>query len=533
MPNSFSQKKDISALTIGASILPDTFDPDNFSQVNPWKNPMNWDMQVQLFDTLFEYDTKIMNNSKVQDTTKLLPVLAESITSSNDGYTHKIKLKENIISEYGNELTADDIFWSWQATKASSNMPHPPSTHWLDTKDPGEVGRWIALTGSAPVDTNPVSVLEKYVIEFKLREPSFAFQHILTMVLPPVYDATEAKKHSNKKDPFARKWLQRHSCGFSPYSILDISHEQVILQSRDNYSRINPQIKKIIYKLINHSERITQLQNNQIDILTGLSPLENEAFKKNAEIEVFEAFGNQQLSLQMDMKKYPFDDLSFRKALMYLMPYDEIINNEFIGHARAWNGVVSSINPAYEELFTGKTDIKLAKQLLSQSTYDGRKIELAYIEQSLIHKNIVTSISKQAKDINIQIVPQAISSQKMSDLQKKFQVPFAIAGGGHRCAEMSYAMPHDFGDKIYGITNWVDYNNDELNQLIEKIKFSRDNEERVNLIKKSHKIVAQDLPWIFIAQPNYSIAYKAGLKNISWRSRASGPQSYASLFWEN
>ena len=95
MPNSFSQKKDIAALTIGASILPDTFDPDNFSQVNPWKNPMNWDMQVQLFDTLFEYDTKIMNNSKVQDTTKLLPVLAESITSSNDGYTHTIKLKEN------------------------------------------------------------------------------------------------------------------------------------------------------------------------------------------------------------------------------------------------------------------------------------------------------------------------------------------------------------------------------------------------------------------------------------------------------
>jgi|TARA_B110000263_G_C15305740_1_gene510289 peptide/nickel transport system substrate-binding protein len=528
----FLQKKDKESLIIGATILPSTFDPDNFSKVNPWKNPMNWDMQVQLFDTLFEYDTQIINNTKVQDTSKILPVLAESISSSQDGYIHQIKLKQNIYSEYGNELTADDIAWSWQATKASPDKPQPPNIHWLDTKDPGEVGRWIALTGSAPVETNPLSIVDKYTVEFTLREPSIAFPHILTMMLPPIYDSVEAKKHANSKDLYARNWLAGHSCGFSVYGVDEISKEFIVLKSRNSYSRINPQIKKIKYQLINADDRINLIKKGDIDLITSLSPEEAESLSSINSIKVFEASGNQQLSMQMDTRIYPFNNLSFRKALMHLTPYRTILDKIYLGHARAWKGVVSDISPAYEHLFSGKTSSLQAKQELLKSTYRGETIKLSYIKQNELQKNIVNSICLQAKKINLLIDPDPIDAGQMSSMQKKFQIPFAIAGGGHRCAEMSYAMPHDFGDQTYGITNWINYNNKKLNILIEKIKYCRNEIERLGLIKESHSIVANDLPWIFIAQPNYMIAFQNNLKNISWRSRASGPQSYAQLYWQ-
>ena len=174
----------------------------------------------------------------------------------------------------------------------------------------------------------------------------------------------------------------------------------------------------------------------------------------------------------------------------------------------------------------------LAKKELAMSAYSNESLELYYPQESILQKQIVSAIIENAAKINLSIKSRPVSGEKMSTMQKKFQIPFAIAGGGHRCAEMSYAMPHDFGDRIYGITNWIDYNNADLNKMIEDIKFNTDANERLNLIKKSHTIVANDLPWIFIAQPSYLVAHKPGLQNISWRSRASGPQAYADLCWE-
>ena len=520
-------------LVVGCAILPDSFDPDNFMQVNPWSNPMNWDMQIQLFDTFFQYGTISKSQTLVQDTGHFSSMLANHIESNEDGYTYRISLQEDIRSEYGHELTADDVYWSWQAVKATPGALQPPDTHWLDTGDPGEVGRWIALTGSAPVETNPVSVIDKYTVEFNLREPSLAFPHILTMALPPIYDSTEAKKHATEADPFARKWLMEHSCGFSPYYLHNKTDEELILKAREGYKRINPKIKTIEYLKINPAEYVDSLMDGCIDLFRSPSPKEADAIKQLKGPVVFEASGNQQLSLQMDIKISPYNDLHFRKALMHLIPYDSIIKEIYLGYARPWNGVVSDVNPAYQDFFNGETNFDLAKKELAMSAYSNESLELYYPQESILQKQIVSAIIENAAKINLSIKSRPVSGEKMSAMQKKFQIPFAIAGGGHRCAEMSYAMPHDFGDRIYGITNWIDYNNADLNKMIEDIKFNTDTNERLNLIKKSHTIVANDLPWIFIAQPSYLVAHKPGLQNISWRSRASGPQAYADLYWEN
>ncbi len=521
------------SLVIGCTVLPNTFDPDNFMQVNPWNNPMNWDMQVQLFDTFFQYGTTKQSNALVQDTNNFSGMLAEKLESSKDGYSYQLSLKQGIHSEYGHELTADDIYWSWQAVKETPGALCPPDTHWLSTGDPGEVGRWIALTGSAPVETNPVSVIDKYTIEFKLREPSLAFPHILTMALPPIYDSTEAKKHITVEDPFARKWLKSHSCGFSPYYVDSQTDESVILKARQDYERINPSIKTIEYAKINSEDRVNALLDGCIDLFKAPTPLEANKIKEAEDFMIFEALGNQQLSLQMNINIKPYNDLHFRKALMHIIPYDEIIQEIYLGYARPWNGVVSDVNPAYQEFFDGSTNFTIAKEELEMSDYNNELIELYYPQENVLQKQIVSAIIKNAATLNLSIQGCAISSEKMSELQKQFQIPFAIAGGGHRCAEMSYAMPHDFGDRIYGITNWIDYNNPDLNKMIESIKFNTNKNERLNLIKKSHTIVAKDLPWIFIAQPNYLLAHKPGLQNVSWRSRASGQQAYADLYWEN
>ncbi len=126
---------------------------------------------------------------------------------------------------------------------------------------------------------------------------------------------------------------------------------------------------------------------------------------------------------------------------------------------------------------------------------------------------------------------EALDSTELSRRQTSFDVPLLLGGGEHRCGEESYAIPHDFGDRHFGITNWIDYSNAAVDDLIVRIRQTADPVRRRALIEDSQRIVAADLPWAFIAQPDFLIAHWAQLSGFSWRSRSGGLPAYCELSW--
>ncbi|MCY4640616.1 MAG: ABC transporter substrate-binding protein [Chloroflexi bacterium] len=519
--------------------LPTCYDPDQFTRVAPWRSMVNWDVHVQLYDQLLRYPTVDVDGRPVQDVTRFGPMLAQGFDVSGDGRRYRVALRPGVTSEHGHELTADDVVWSWAALQEPAGAPRPPEVNWLTTGVHGEVGRWVAFMGSAyeaiPGSGAPaVRALDRYSVEFALPEPNAAFPHILTMTVPPIYDSTEASRHATPEDPYARDWLAGNPGGFGRYAVESRAEDELVLHARADHYAGMPAIERVLYRVLPEGrDRVDALVAGEIDVVFQPSPAEAERVAGHPDLALFRAPGNSQLSLQMDPRVAPFDDVHVRRALAAAVPYREIVDDVLRGFGRPWRGVVPETSLGYLELWPGEQDLERAREELRASGRDRVRATLHHGTGDPVHAEVAQRVAREAGTVGIDLDVRPMAGGELSDLQKEYRMPLAVAGGGHRCNEMGYAVPHDFGDRYFGITNWIDYQNPRVNELILEIRRTGDAGRRRALIHETQRIVAEDQPWAFIAQPDFLVAHRRGLQGFAWRSRSGNRLAYYDLRWES
>ena len=95
-------------LVMAMSATPKGFDPDIWV-------PGQIEAAVNLYEGLTRSGTRTGANGKPEvDPSKIEPHLAESWTVSPDGKTYLFKLRKGVRSPFGNELTAQDIVWTYE-----------------------------------------------------------------------------------------------------------------------------------------------------------------------------------------------------------------------------------------------------------------------------------------------------------------------------------------------------------------------------------------------------------------------------------
>lgn len=518
--------------------LPTCYDPDQFTRVAPWRSMVNWDIHVQIYDQLLRYPIVESDGRPVQDVTRFEPMLAEGFEVSADGRRYRVALRRGVASEHGHELTADDVVWSWAALEEPAGAARPPEVNWLTTGVHGEVGRWVAFMGSAyeaipGTGAAEVRALDSHTVEFALPEPNAAFPHILTMTVPPIYDSSEARRHTTPGDPHARDWLAENPAGFGRYQVESRSDEELVLRARTDHYAGMPAIERVVYRVLPEGrDRIDALMAGEIDVVFQPSPTEAERVAGHPALGLFQAPGNAQLSLQMDARVAPFDDVHVRRAIAAAVPYREIVEEVLKGYGRPWRGVVPETSLGHLELWSGEQDLERAREELRASGRARVDATLHHGAGDAVHAEVARRVAREASRVGIDLEVRPMAGAELSDLQKEYRMPFAVAGGGHRCNEMGYAVPHDFGDRYFGITNWIDYQNPRINDLILEIRRTADPERRRELIHETQRIVAGDQPWAFIAQPDFLVAHRAGLEGFAWRSRSGNRLAYYDLRWE-
>ncbi len=83
--------------------------------------------------------------------------------------------------------------------------------------------------------------------------------------------------------------------------------------------------------------------------------------------------------------------------------------------------------------------------------------------------------------------------------------------------------------KRHGITNWTNYNNEEVNRLFAEAKKTINYTERIKMYDNVQNILANELPWIPIVQPGFNILHANKMNGFTWQSRLSGYPRYSDL----
>lgn len=468
-------------------------------------HPMVISVQPLLYDTMINYETKQDSQLGigVADifTPKFKQALAESWSVSDDGKKYTFQLRKGVKSNYGNEMTADDVVWTYQ--------------------------RKLTLGGNSMMNMNlaglqepsQVKKIDNYTVEVNLKQASPLFEHVHTLFFSnSVWDTTEVKKHVTSEDPWAKDWLSKNSAGFGPYYVEKFtSGQEMILAANPNYYGEKPFFKKIIWKEVpQSSNRLALMINGAVDMAYGLNAKERQELKGKSDIKVQYHPSNNFMELAFNNQTKPFDNKELRKAIAYAIPYNDILKTVFYDEARLRKSIVPDIYPGYNgSYWKYETDLNKAKELLKQAGYEnGVSFKIAIDVGEPEAEQVALLIKSNLEKINIKVDIDKLPSATFADKQGKRELPAFIWTEQPIYADMGFATWLWFHDENFPA--WSEYKNPEMEKLFTENLFLKDKEKRTKGFDRVQQILMEDMPVIPIVERGWYVPMKSDIKGYTW-----------------
>lgn len=296
-----------------------------------------------IFDSLLEPDEE-----------KCIPWLAKNWEVCAEGTTHTIDLREGVTWHDGEEMTADDVVFSFQYY-----LEHPPVFIGEVITQPGYIQSIEALS-----DTRVEIITAEPNSTFKCEAGMLRIipEHIWKDVDDP-YDFTEPES----------------TIGCGPYMLKDYNREHNTYRYEAFPDYWGPAQRVGVIEYVPVSDEILAIEKGDISI-TRISPDLLSRFEENPEFQVVEspAFAGYMISLNMNENEL-FREKEFRQALTYAVDKDDLIQRAARGAAKPGSpGVLPVDHQFYNpDLPSYGHDPDKAREMLSELGVDeGTSFEL-------------------------------------------------------------------------------------------------------------------------------------------------------------
>jgi len=452
---------------------------------------------TQVYENLIGYGKMEVNGQTVLNPDDLRGHLAESWTVSEDGKTWVFKLREGVMSAYGNELTAEDVEWGWAKS--------------FDQKRTGNfIARVSNVTG--------VKAISKYEVEFTLSAPSAIFLSALTLYVPGIYDTTEVKKHITAEDPWALEWMQSNTAGYGAYHLETLRpDDQAVFVANPNYFGDQPYFDRIIYKEIpSEASRVTLLKAGEVQWIDRPSIQKVVDMQADDNVKVERATSRSVAAARMNPSCDVFSDVRVRQAFNFAVDKDALNTAVFAGQADIAKSIVSPIIAgSRQEYFAYDFDPEKAKSLLAEAGYpDGiqEPVELLYSDAFWHQEPVAIQVADMLKKVGINAVPTRITSSEMRARAAPAEqsMCFFTWEDGPIVLDAVYSMY--LMTHSEGVSNRAKYENPALDALIDEARQELDFDKRMALMDEAQKLWAADAPWILAAYP---ATFEAMAPNVS------------------
>jgi ABC-type transport system substrate-binding protein len=441
---------------------------------------------VQCYEGLTRYGRTERDGRPYLDPTRIEGHLAESWTVDPDGKRYVFKLRQGVRSFRGNELTAEDVEWSWNKSFAQ-----------------GRTGNFIAVVSN--VVKNGVKALSRYEVEFRLEAPSAIFLNALTLYVPGIYDTAEVKKHVTADDPWALRWIDQNTACFGAYHMTELRPgEQAVFTANPNYFREKPHYDRVVFRAVpSAGSRLTLLKSRQVQWIERPSTQQVVDLQRDRNVKVQDTFGRAMSSIRMNVGLKPFDDLRVRQALNHAINRQTIIQSIYFGLAQEAHSIVPPALGGYDPShFKYPYDLAKAKALLAEAGYpNGFEVELLYGSEYWWDEPLCVQVADQLKAVGVTAKPTKIT---LADLRargaiNRMDMPFFAFEDGPIVLDPVYCMFLLTHSK--GVSNRARYASPENDRLIDLGRQTLDREKRYDLMRQAQKQWMDDAPWLMTVYP--------------------------------
>ncbi|MEV4839705.1 ABC transporter substrate-binding protein [Nonomuraea sp. NPDC049486] len=441
-----------------------------------------------VFPYMIDYGVKDVGGAQILDTESIAPTFAESFEPDADNKVWTLKLRKGVKFASGNEMTAADVKWSKdRAFAAKANV--------------AGVYRLIGLT-----EADQVKVVDDYTVEFHQAFPSALTRQIQAISLY-VFDSAEAKKHATDADPWAKEWFAKNPPTGGYFEVSKaVQGQEIELSANTGYPGQDPaRLSTIRLTVVSAAatQRL-QLEAGDVDIALGMSRRDVADLKDAQGIKVISAPSNNQVAIQMSVATAPFDDVKVRQALACAVPYEQIISNVYGGDARPAKSLVPLDMPGYAETgYPYAYDLDKAKALLAEAGKPSISSELVFEADNAEQQQIAVLVQSEARKADIELKLAPLDPATLGERREKKSIPLQLTAGQLWVNDVEYMLGTSFtkGANL----NYSNYVNDEIEKIFEQSHTTVEEAERLKLWARVQEILAADVPWAIICQPNFTL----------------------------
>lgn len=473
------------------------------------------DISSLVFSGLSKYDPE--KKSFVDD----LAVLSVS----KDKITYTFAIKPNVVWHDGQPLTADDVYYTFHDVIQSPDFQNP-----------------VIKLNFEGVE---IRQIDQQTVEFKLKKPNAFFltnmnvgilpKHLLVAV--PVADLPTSQ--FNLKPVGTGPYKVD-----SPVEVYDDGRERVSLKIFENYYAERPRINQIHFNIYpDFSDLIKEIGMLNIvskvpaDNLGDLQKLNRFTFM-NYELPQYTAvFLNMEHPvLKSDkvriglMKALDKQQLlqQFHDKMAVDTPLLDLNQQDWIYKANLKEAQGALYDAGYKIDKTKDQPVRLGK--------DGKPMSFtllvrAYEDGTVLADEVQKTaqfLKSQWAQLGIDLKIEALDSQAYLQKLQAREFDMALAGQSLGYNLDTYSYWHSSQATPMGL-NLSNYRSFGADQLIEKIRDTFDSAQKDKYLKDLAKVIASDVPAIFLYRPQYTLAIDGRVHGLALSNLAFPSDRYATL----
>ena len=272
--------------------------------------------------------------------------LAESWTVSEDGLTWTFNLHQGVKWHDGEELTAEDVVYTFQTIQTSEADIAPFRPRFMQ--------------GDEPIQFEAV---DDYTVVATLNSPNASF---FTDISVPIVPKHVLEGQDLREGPFNRAPI-----GTGPFKVVEWNTaESIVLEANEDYFRGRPCIDRLIFRIIpDEQSQVAALQTGELDFLPNVPGASVPTFQDNPEFTVSIAEQDSLFHMFLNLDNPKFQDVRVRQALMTAIDRQAVVDIVRQGYGVVHNSHFDHVVPFYSRIsWAATTTIRTARaQLLDEA----------------------------------------------------------------------------------------------------------------------------------------------------------------------
>src|SRR6266581_2147216 len=457
-------------LVVGLVAEPVNLDPPQVTDLNSLR------VSRRIVETLVAF---------AEESTQIVPGLAESWAISKDGLWYTFKLRKAIKFHDGTPLDAEAVKFS---IERQFNPEHPAN----------KLGKY-PFANYFFGNLKAVEAMDDATVRFVLKEPRASFLAVLTSGAASIVSPTAV-----------RKWgadYPLNPVGTGPFRYASWQRgQQVVLEKNPDYWRGPVKIDRVIYRsIVEDQARLTELLTGAVDLIVGVPPDFVAQLEGSPKVTILKQVGAHVWYLGINNQKKPFDDKRVRQALNYAVNKDAIVKDVLKGTGSPSSGpVLPGTWGAEPALKAYPHDPQRARKLLAEAGYPNGFSTTMWVPESGSGMQspvaMATVMQSNLKAVGVNVTLQTMEwGAYLAKLRSKEQELFALSwmAGSEDPDMVMYPLLHSSQWTPVG-PNRALYKNARFDALLQQARLTTDQVKRAQLYREAQRILVDDAPWVFV-----------------------------------